>query len=289
MNTPKVFILILNYNGKHTLAHCLQSVYQLRYPNFDVVVIDNDSKDGSLEEAKRLFPRAHFIKNMHNLGFSAGNNVGIRFALEKMADYVWLLNNDAKVDRDSLNRLVKVGENYSRTGILSPLILHSKTKNIWFAGGKIDWMTMKAVHVPPQSLDKPIRTEYISGCAMLVKKEVFREIGLLDEHFFLYYEDADFSLRARYSGFELEVIPDAQVFHEEVSVENPSKIYWLVVSGLQFFHKHAPWYYRPWLVVYLALRKAKNWRDLLWRKHPSAVEVRRAYTSYRNLSREKSQ
>jgi GT2 family glycosyltransferase len=284
MESPKVFVLILNYNGKDTLTRCLQSVYQTDYPNFEVAVVDNDSKDGSLEEAKNLFPRAHFIKNSANLGFAAGNNIGIRFALEKMADYVWVLNNDTKIEKDTLSQLVSEGENSPKIGILSPLILHSKTKNIWFGGGKIHWLSMKTTHVPPQSLYNAAASDYICGCAMLVKKDVFRKAGLFDEHFFLYYEDADLSVRARKAGFELRILPKAHVFHDEASAANPDKVYWLVVSGLQFFRKHTPWYLKPWTALYLLARKTKNRYDILLRKNPLAPEVRRAYLNYQAVS-----
>lgn len=280
MDSPKVFVLILNYNGKDTLPRCLQSVYRMNYPDFEVVVIDNDSKDGSIEEAKHLYPRAHFIKNDTNLGFAAGNNVGIRFALEKGADYVWLVNNDAQVEKDTLSKLVAAGERQPKVGILSPLILHSDTKNIWFGKGVIDWTSMKTRHVSPPTLLHPFASEYICGCAMLVKKEVFKKIGLLDERYFLYYEDADFSVRATRAGFELSVIPEAHVLHQEASSANPEKTYWLVVSGLQFFFTAAPAHLKPWIFSYFQLRRLKNLFDLHFRPTTEAAEVARAYRDY---------
>jgi hypothetical protein len=280
MAQPKVFILILNYNGKETLKQCLQSVYQLNYPDFEVVVIDNDSKDGSIEEAKHLFSRAHFIKNDKNLGFAAGNNIGIRFALEKGADYVWLVNNDAKVEKDTLSKLIDAGEQRPKAGILSPLILHTQTKNIWFGKGIIDWATMKTLHISPPTLLQSFTSEYICGCAMLIKKEVFRTIGLLNEKYFLYYEDADFSVKASRAGFELWTIPTAHVLHSEASVNNPEKTYWLVISGLQFFRENAPGYFKPWMAIYFQARRIKNYFDCASGKNLVAKEVARAYRDY---------
>lgn len=280
MAPSKVFILILNYNGKATLKQCLQSVYQLSYPNFEVVVIDNDSKDGSLEEAKHLFSRAHFIKNDTNLGFAAGNNVGIRFALEKGADYIWLVNNDAKVEKDALTKLIDAGEQKPKAGILSPLILHTTTKNIWFGKGVIDWMHMKTLHVSPPTLLQSFTSDYICGCAMLIKKEVFKELGLLNEKYFLYYEDADLSIKASRAGFEIWTIPTAHVLHAEASVNNPEKTYWLVISGLQFFHENAPAYLKPWMSLYFQFRRLKNSFDCASGKNLVAKEVARAYRDY---------
>ena len=276
----KVFVLILNYNGKATLKKCLQSVYQLNYPDFEVVVIDNDSKDGSLEEAKKEYSRAHYIKNDRNLGFAAGNNVGIRFALEKGADYVWLVNNDAKVERDTLTKLVEAGEQHPRSGILSPLILHAETKNIWFGKGTIDWVKMRTIHVSPPTLMRSYSSDYICGCAMLIKKDVFKSIGLLNEKYFLYYEDADFSVKAARAGFELLVVPMANVLHAEASAENPDKTYWLVVSGLQFFQENAPSHYQLWHYAYFQGRRVKNYIDCASGKNPLAQEVARAYRDY---------
>ncbi len=280
MTHPKVFILILNYNGKATIKACLQSVYQLGYQNFEVVVIDNDSKDGSIEEAKRLFSRAHFIKNDVNLGFAAGNNVGIRFALEKGADYVWLVNNDATVEKDSLTKLVEVGEQQPKTGILSPLILHTRTKNIWFGKGVIDWIHMRTLHVSPPTLLQSFPSEYICGCAMLIKKDVFKIVGLLDEKYFLYYEDADFSVKASRAGFGLLVVPTTHIFHAENSEDNPEKMYWLVVSGLQFFHENTPASLRPWVMLYFLGRRIKNYFNCASGTNLVAKEVARAYRDY---------
>lgn len=277
---PKVFVIILNYNGKKTLTDCLKSVFQMNYPDFEVVVVDNNSKDGSVEEAKSLFSRAHFIINEANLGFAAGNNVAIRFALEKGADYVWLINNDASVEKNTLSALIEEGEKKNSIGILSPLILHSETKNIWFGKGVIDWKQMKTLHVSPPTLLQPYASEYICGCAMLIKKEVFKKIGLLDEKYFLYYEDADFSVRALKAGFELQIIPSVQVFHHEASSENPNKLYWLVLSGLQFFHTQSPAYIKPWIVFYTLLRRLKNKVDILIKPSEEAQEVSRAYFDY---------
>lgn len=273
---PKVFVIILNYNGKETIQACLNSVFQSDYPNFEVVVVDNDSKDGSFELARNFFSKAHFIKNQTNFGFGRGNNVAIRFALERMADYIFLLNNDAAVETSTLSDLIKIAETKKDIGIFSPII-YSGNK-LWFSGGDINWMQMKNEHRTKIPRKEISICEYVTGCAMLVKKEVFKKSGLFDEAFFLYYEDADFCLRARYSGFKSAVVKSAKVFHDEKSNDNPEqKVYWLVLSGLIFSKKNAPLILKPLIFFYLLLRKIKNKLS----KNKLAPIVKKAYADYK--------
>ena len=280
-NIPKIFIIILNYNGKETIKKCLDSVFYSDYHGLEAVVVDNDSKDGSFELAKDLYSKFHFIKNAKNYGFSAGNNIGIRFALEKMADYIFLLNNDAILEKNTLSKLVGIAER-KKAGIFSPLI-YDRENRIWFAGGKIKWLKMKTVHKSQAAKDtKPYLTDYISGCAMLIKKEVFKKIGLFSEDYFLYYEDADFCIRAKKNGFECMVVPSAKTTHFEKSESDLSnKIYWLVISGLIFFEKNTPKILKFWVRPYLHLRKVKNMLDNLNNKNKYAPIVKRAYADFK--------
>ncbi|MDD3498638.1 MAG: glycosyltransferase family 2 protein [Candidatus Moranbacteria bacterium] len=297
MRYPKVFIIILNHNGKDVLPDCLNSVLHSDYPTKEVVVVDNDSTDLSFEKAKKLFDKFHFIKNNRNKGFAAGNNVAIRWALEKMADYVFLLNNDAVIGKDSLKKMIESAEKDARGGIFSPIIYKGKTDQIWFGGGKIDWMRMRTVHVisnkrqEKRAIKNSIfswhisrTTDYVTGCAMLIKKDVFKKIGLLDEDYFLYYEDADFSYRAKKAGFGLKIVSEAKAYHLEKSSENPNKIYWLVYSGLIFFKKNTPWFWRPWVVFYTLLRKIKN-KKKMKNKEKYAVDVKRAFEDFKKEKR----
>ena len=277
---PKLFVIILNYNGKDTIKNCLDSVFCSNYPDFETVVVDNNSKDGSFEIAKNSFPKFHFIKNKNNDGFAAGNNVGIRFALEKMADYVFLLNNDAVLEKDTLSKLIRFAEN-SEAGIFSPVILNRK-KEIWFSGGTIKWSKMRAVHSGKRPEKKvPYKTEYVTGCACLIKKEVFKKTGLFSEDYFLYYEDTDFCIRARKEGFKCMVVPNSKIIHFEKSESDLSnKIYWLVLSGLIFFRKNTPKSIKAVTGSYLYLRKMKNMIDTMNNKKYSEI-VKKAYLDFK--------
>ena len=165
-NYPKVFVVVLNYNGGHFIKKCLASVFKNDYPDFEVVVVDNGSKDGSLEMAKTNISKAIFIKNEENLGFATGNNIGIRYSLERMADYVCLLNNDTEVEKDFLGKLVEAMEKDERVGIASPVIFNGESKQIWFSKGKINWLTMKAKHGAKFMTKEIYSSDFITGCAM---------------------------------------------------------------------------------------------------------------------------
>lgn len=276
-NPPKVFVVVLNYNGLRTISKCLSSIYQSNYANFEVVLVDNASTDGSLELVKQQFPKAHVILNQANLGFAKGNNLGIRFALEKFAEFVLVLNNDAYLEPNTLETLVSYAGKNQAVGILSPLIF-TADKKIWFAGGKIDWLKMRTLHDNSRALKVPYTSDYLCGCSLFISQKVFQKIGLFDEKFFLYYEDADFSIRARKVGFKIEIVPQAQIIHDEQSESNkPQKTYWLVLSGIIFFRKHTPFFLKPWTFLYLMLRKIKNRRDIQNKKDEVSLAVSKAY------------
>jgi len=281
---PKIFIIVLNFNGKSTLAACLSSIYQSDYLNFEVIVVDNNSDDGSLEQAMGAFSRAHFIKNPDNVGFSKGNNIGIRYALEKFADYIFVLNNDTFIEKTTLSLLMGAMNKTPSAGLASPVIFTADNASIWFAGGLIYWRKMKTAHLHKVVSGTPYTTEYVSGCAMLVRKDVFKKIGLFDERFFLYYEDADFSFRAKQAGFDLIIIPAARIKHlEQSNTVNKLKTYWLVLSGLIFFQTNASFIQKIWIIPYTFLRKIKNLYDVIFSGNEIARDVRKAYRDFKRV------
>jgi GT2 family glycosyltransferase len=278
---PKVFIVVLNFNGQRCIIRTLSSLFRVDYPNFEVILVDNNSRDGSFELAKSAFSKAVFIKNNENLGFSAGNNVGIKYALERGAEYILLLNYDVEVEKFFLAPLVEVMEGDSQIGIASPVIFFGETRKIWFSGGKIDWLRMKTFQ-KNSVIDKDyFGSDYICGCSMLIKKEVFKKTGILDEDYFLYWEDVDFSLKAKRAGYKLAVCPKSRIAHFEKSEEKKeNKVYWLVLSGLIFFKKNTPFWLWPWIFLFLRLRKIKNWIDLKSSQKDLAPAVRKAYQDF---------
>ena len=248
-----------------------------------MVVVDNHSTDGSAERIKQKFSRIELTENKENKGFAFGNNVGIDHALENGAEYVLLLNQDTEAEPDFLKNLMKVALSDGKIGLLSPLIVWKRTKKIWFAGGKINWWRMKSQHKTKAGKGEFWKSEFLTGCALLIKREVLEKIGKLDEKFFLYWEDVDFSVRSRRAGFKIAVVPESIVYHFETSeTTNKNKVYRLVLSGLIFFRKNTSGFRRVWIEFFVKMRKIKNWFDRVSKKNEEAELVYKAYQDFKN-------
>lgn len=278
-----IFAVVLNFNGKGVIEACLRSLFASEDVLLRVVVVDNASRDNSMIRVKELFPRAHCIFNEENVGFAAGVNVGIRYALEHGADFVFLLNNDAVVEKDTLSILFRYAGQHPMAAF-SPLIFSSKEKKrIWFCGGEIDWCRMRAQHRACEKLpEAPFLSEYLSGCAFFAPKRAFYDVGLFDDEYFLYYEDADWGVRAGQAGYALWVVPAAHAVHAEQSeTENPKKLYFLVLSGVLFFLKNTTGWRYFWYRLFFFLRRCKNWGDRYFHWGDPRV-VGQVYNAYRD-------
>lgn len=261
MNAPKVFIVILNWNNWPDTFECLESVKKINYPDFQIVVVDN----GSLEKPEIKNPNVKYIFNPDNLGFSEGNNVGIKYALEQGADYVLLLNNDMLVEPDFLGKLVRAGQSWPEAGFLGPkMLFNDDRRKIWSVGGKVNWLYNKGVMVGYNEIDvgqydqpEVQETDYITGACLLAKRQIIEKIGLMPNDYFLYYEDTDWSLRARQAGFKCLFVSSAVVYHKgsrSSKAGSPSYIYYHSRNGLILANNFAPWYIQ--FLVHL---------DVLWR------------------------
>ena len=241
----KLFIVILNFNGGKEVLACLQSVQLIKLPVgwcVEPVVVDNASIDNSVHLIKSRFPKLKIIKNKKNLGFAAGNNVGVKLALKQKAQSVLLLNQDTVVEKNFLLSLL-----VSDADVVAPIIkFKRKDKWIYDFGGKINWWLGRTSHDERTKIknEKPGKTDYVSGCCMLIKKNVFNKIGLLDEKFFLYFEDVDFCLRAKKAGFKIAVEPKSIVLHKLTGTEKRPfrQNLHLLKSNLLFINRHiSPW------------------------------------------------
>lgn len=242
----KVAVIVLNYKVKDLTMKCLLSVKSSDYPDLDIIVVDNGSEDG-IEEELRKQKGIIFIQTGSNLGYTGGNNIGIKHALENEAQYLFVLNPDTEVARDTISELVKVAEK-ENAGIVGPKILFSDKKTIWYAGGQFDMLNVLGGHrgVDEKDVgqyDKMEETDYITGAAILVKKEVFARIGLFENKYFLYYEDSDFCMRAKRAGFKILYVPQAAVYHvnaKSTGLGSPLQDYYITRNRMLFASNFLP-------------------------------------------------
>ena len=260
-----ISIILVNWNGKKDTLECLASVKNVsmgQRVNASVIVVDNGSIDDSVAAIKKTFPDVEVIEAGENLGFTGGNNVGIRKALEDGADFVWLLNNDTSVDENALVALLEVYKD-PRIGIAGSKIYFSPGhefhkekyqkkelgKVIWYAGGHIDWQNMYASHrgvdeVDTGQYDTVVETPFVTGCSMMVKKQVFEKVGLLDEKLFAYLEDLDFCLRANQMGYKLLYVPQSKLWHKNAGssgVGSELHQYYMTRNRLLVGMRYAPY------------------------------------------------
>ena len=261
-----VFVSVLNFNGRKNTLECVESLKKMDISDFKltVLIIDNNSSEKlNLQNESVGKIELKVIKNEKNLGFSGGHNVGIKYALENAADYVLILNNDTYVDGNFLTELFREAEKNSKVGILVPKIFFApgfeyhkdryskeeKGKILWYAGGEMDWGNIVGHNRGVDEADKGQynkieETELATGCCMLIKKDVFEKIGSFDDRYFLYYEDADLSIRAKKRGFKIVYVPKSVIWHKNAGSVGGSgsalQDYYITRNRLIFGFRYAP-------------------------------------------------
>ncbi len=250
---PQVFIIVLNWNNYQDIKECLDSLRKITYPNHEIIVVDNGSIDNSGEKLEQEFPQYTFIRNDSNLGFAEGNNVGIRYALKRGADYVLLLNNDTVVDPGFLESLVGIAETDGQIGVVGPIIyFYDKPQVIQSIGARMNfWKGSHPIigirEVDRGQYDKPMEVDYVSGAALLVKRRVIEDIGLLDADYFLYGEEVDWCYRAAKAGYKIVAVPESKIWHKVSSstggTKSPLFAYYLTRNRILFMRKHARIYH----------------------------------------------
>jgi GT2 family glycosyltransferase len=283
LRPPKVSIVLLNLNGYADTSDCIKSLEQIDYPNYEVIVVDNGSSDGSGERLAGEFPGVRMIVSKNNLGFTGGNNLGMQDALQRGADYVLLLNNDTVVDRAFLSHLVQVAESDPTIGLAGPKIYYfSEPERIWYAGGDVNLVAGACDHAGKDELDtngrfsKVADTGFITGCAFLVKARVLRHIGLLDDKLFVYWEDTDFCERARKQGYRRVFVPQSHVWHKvsrTCGKESYFTLYLSTRNQLNWVATHAPYPIKPFALGFTLAKKTARMIVQSMRNKESAVAV----------------
>lgn len=238
---PKVAVVILNYKVKDLTLAAVRSIKKSTHKNISIYVVDNNSNDGlSGEVGDDVF----FIQNKENLGYSGGNNVGIKQALKEKADYILVLNPDTEVKDDAIFQMLKVVEQEG-VGIVGPKIYFADKKTIWYAGGIFDFNSVIGKHRGVDELDRAqyditSETDFVTGAAIMISKQVIEKIGLFDERYFLYYEDSDYCVRAKKAHFKIMYVPEAIVYHlnaQSTKLGSPLQDYYITRNRLLFASK----------------------------------------------------
>ena len=267
MAQPNVVIVILNTNRRQDTLECLSSLEKMNYQNKSVIILDNHSTDGSVEAFRSSFPDVDIIQLKDNRGYAGNNNVGIEAAVAKGADWVLVLNEDTILAEDCLDQLIQVGESDPKIGILGPMVYHyDEPEIIQSAGGRLD-QYWRAWHIAQNEPDLgqfsgAHSVEWISGCAIMVRREVIEQVGMLDSRFFYYWEETEWCLRSSRRGWLVMHVPQAKLWHKGVQRNyqpNPSVTYYSTRNRFLMFAKHgAP--VTAWLLAWFqTLRTLTSW------------------------------
>jgi GT2 family glycosyltransferase len=241
---PVLWVVVVTWNNADEIRRCLEDLQRQSYAALHVIVIDNGSTDGTVDAIRSQFADVALIALKHNYGFARAVNLGIQRALQGGADYVLLLNPDTHLESNVLAGLASPMRARPRLGISSPKIyLRDNTTRLWGIGGTVDSGGVRFIGM--EQLDAPyyesVRLNFVLGCAMLIRAQVFRDIGLVDERFFVFYEEIDFCLRAQAAGWDIALIPSVHIHHEGgTSTKGKSEFRWfhLARSRMVFLRKH---------------------------------------------------
>jgi GT2 family glycosyltransferase len=258
-NQPKVSVIIVNYNSKQDTMECLRSLQAINYSQFEIVVVDNGSIDGSSEYIEKTFSNICCLRVSNNLGFAGGSNLGIKHALASGAKYLLLLNNDTIVDVNFLSSMINLMEKRSDIAAVNPKIYYYDKPNVlWFAGAQYDdrYPARESKHIGIGEIDcaqydQAKEIQRLTGCCMLINRVAIENVGLLDEQYFCYVEDTDWCLRAKRVGYKLFYVPSSKIWHK-VSASaggehSPLSCYYMVRNKALFLEKN--YAYSKWRII----------------------------------------
>ena len=264
---PAIWFVILNWNQTALTVACLRSIQRLEGCEMHVVLVDNGSRTKSADVFRAHCPEINLIVLERNVGYSGGNNVGMRYALECGADYICLLNNDTEVAPDMLRQLVATSESDRRIGITGPTMYYADPPDlIWGGENHIDWATanLRRIQMGTRtelSLCQVREVDYIDTCAALIKREVLERIGLMDERYHINFDDVDLNVRAHKAGYRSAYVPAARMWHKvsaTMGPASPATTYYMTRNAMLFFWENAPARLRAPAVARIFLRTVRT-------------------------------
>jgi GT2 family glycosyltransferase len=260
VNTPSVVIIILNWDGLADTLACLGSLSHLDYPAYEILVVDNGSQDGSPAAIREAYPQVQVIETGDNLGYVGGNNLGLEYACARNAAYALLLNNDTEVSADFLSKMVELAEADAKIGVVGPTIYYAERGDmIWSAGGKLDWRSGLTLLDGMDQIDRgqygeaPRLVDFVTGCALLVKIPVVKDVGKLDSRFFAYFEENEWCVRVTQAGYKIYHLPTAKIWHKispDHREHSPQVYYYMTRNRLLF--------------TWLAKLGMSSWMSIFW-------------------------
>lgn len=267
MISPLVAIILVNFNNKNDTKECIESLFKESYKNKIIIVVDNGSQDGSIAELKEHFQgQVVFIENQDNLGFSCANNQGIELALRENAEYIMLLNNDTVVEKDFINPMIEVAQR--NNCIVSPKIPYYDNKNIlWSCGGEFRWKKgtthNRGINEADNGqFDEEREVDFASGCCLFIPREILKQVGMLSDEYFLYYEDTDYCLKAKDAGYKIVYTSKAVVYHKVSrtmgGAESPTVLYYSNRNRLYFNEKYNKEHRKKFLLYFYGTRVVKT-------------------------------
>lgn len=237
----RVCIVVLNWNGWKDTVACVESLQSLEGCSYEILVVDNGSTDGSVAHIRKALPSVELLQSGANLGFGGGCNVGIRQALVRGAEYVWLINSDATADPGALSALLRLADQCPDVGAVGSVLYEASDVNrvqLW-GGGRVNLWTGRSTH-----RRSPGRIDFVSGASVLFRRAALDDVGLFDQaNFFMYWEDTDLAFRMRKAGWKLAVAQDSRIWHKEsasLGFGNPLLDQYATQSSVRFLRRHAP-------------------------------------------------
>lgn len=269
--TEKVAIILVNWNSFELTNGCILSLKKIDYTDYNIIVVDNASADGSCEKLKADHPDIILIKSEVNSGFTGGNNLGLEYSLKMGYTYSLILNNDTFVEPGFLSSLVKYMNGHPETGAIQPRIFFNHDRKLlWNAGSYYNhffgFTYTKGYNKPVNPSDEEVKeVDWITGCALLTRNSILEKTGLLTEKFFIYYEDVDLSFRIKKLGYKLIYYPESVIYHiagmanrnvikGKEGFLNPVVHYLNVRNSLWLAKTYTPWYFFPGVFIYYFLR-----------------------------------
>ncbi|MBF0547488.1 MAG: glycosyltransferase family 2 protein [Candidatus Riflebacteria bacterium] len=246
-STSRVGAVMLTWNQKEMTLSGLESLSKLKDPKPVVLLVDNGSRDGTVEAVREKFPGVQILALPENIGFCAANNRGAEFLLKNSEiQYLLFLNNDIEIEPETVSLLEKFMDSHPSAAICGPLIYYYNPKDIiWAAGGRIFtdlmWFPPHLKGKKNPGLIKPRQVDYIHGCSIMVKRSAIEQYGLFDERLFIYHDEVDLCLRLKKAGYEVWLVPKSVLYHKvslAVGQHSPMMIYYTARNKILFWNKH---------------------------------------------------